>query len=194
MSANPPLQTPQVHPSDDALRLVYEQICTSYHDIEDFRGRLLGLLPFVTASSFAVTLISNPQKSQALTDLVLPFGLLGALVTLGLFFYEAENLKRSTLLTAQGRTLEKDMNIIGPFAPHPAGLFNARNAAGLIYSTTFAGWVCLALWFALPGVAIFISLLILIVSTVLSLPFLHRLHIGILQDFEADRSAMVSFP
>ncbi len=96
MSANQSLSSSQSYPSGEELRMVYQELCTGYHNIEDFRSKLLGLLPFVTASSFAATMISNPTKSQALANLVLPFGALGALVTLGLFFYEAENLKRST--------------------------------------------------------------------------------------------------
>jgi hypothetical protein len=166
--------------------MVYQELCTSYQNIADFRSKLLGLLPFVTASSFVATIIGDPTKSLPLARLVLPFGLLGAMVTLALFLYEVENLKRSALLTAQGRTLEKAMHIIGPFTPGPSSLFNTRNAAGLIYSTTFAGWICLALWFALPpGTAIYVTLLVFVISVLLSLPFLQRLRIQVRKDFQA---------
>jgi hypothetical protein len=184
MSTRYPLSNPQPHPSDEELRMVYQQLCTSYQNIAEFRSKLLALLPFVTASSFVATMIGDPSKSLPLARLVLPFGLFGALVTLALFLYEVDNLKRSTLLTAQGRTLEKAMHLLGPFTPGPSSLFNTRNAAGLIYSTTFAGWICLALWFALPGTAIYVSLLVFVISVLLSLPFLQRLRLQVSKDFQ----------
>ncbi len=76
MSTNSPMPSAQTPTSD-----------------EDFRAKLLGFLPLVTAGSFVTTIISDPGKARALSNLVLPFGLLGAIVTLGLFFYEIE--KRS---------------------------------------------------------------------------------------------------
>ncbi len=185
MSTRYPLSNSQPHPSDEELRMVYQELCTSYQNIADFRSKLLGLLPFVTTSSFVATMIGDPTKSLPLARLVLPFGLLGALVTLALFLYEVENLKRSALLTAQGRTLEKAMHLIGPFTPGPSSLFNTRNAAGLIYSTTFAGWICLALWFALPGTAIYVTLFVFVISVLLSLPFLQRLRIQVRKDLQA---------
>src|SRR5256714_11529400 len=155
MSTRYPLSNSQPHPSDEELRMVYQELCTRYHNIAEFRSKLLGLLPFVTASSFVATMIGDPSKSLPLAHLVLPFGLFGALVTLALFWYEVDNLKRSALLTAQGRTLEKAMHLLGPFTPGPSSLFNTRNAAGVIYSTTLSGLVCFALLFALPGNADF---------------------------------------
>lgn len=34
----------------DALRLAYQQACTSYGEITDFRGKLLALLPLATGT------------------------------------------------------------------------------------------------------------------------------------------------
>ncbi len=193
MSMSNSTSSAQSHPSDEEFRMVYQQLCTSYQNIQDFRAKLLGLLPFVTASSFVATIISDPAKQPALLNLVLPFGLLGAIVTLGLFFYEIENLQRATLLTVQGRELERSMNIIGSFALHSPYLFNAHNAAGLIYSTTFAGWICLALWFMLPGIAIYVTLLIFAISLLLSLPVLKQVRTRVLNNVQAWGTSGVSF-
>src|SRR2546423_12495571 len=100
-----------------------------------------------------------------------------ALVSLALFLYKVYIFKRSALQTAQGRKHEKAMHLLGPFTPGPSSLFNTRNAAGLIFSTTFAGWVGLAPLFALPGTAIYVSLLVFVLSVLLSLTFLQRLSI-----------------
>lgn len=183
-------QSSKAHPSSEELHLVYEQVCTSYHNVEDFRARLLGLIPGVTAGSFIATIASNPEKSQALTNLVFPFGILGALVVLGLFFYEIENLKRATILAARGHMLEQTMQIVGPFAPYSDTFFNARDAAAIIYSISFAGWVCIALWFPLPGVAIYVTLLVLILCAAFSLPFMRMRRARILQEMRSMTTTM----
>ena len=184
-----PSPVPALHPSNEALQAAYQQVCTSYHNVEDFRSRLLGLIPGVTAGSFIATIASNPEKSHALTNLVFPFGILGALVVLGLFFYEIENLRRATMLSIRGQWLEQAMNIVGPFAPYPDSIFNARDAAAIIYSISFAGWVCIALWFPLPGLAIYITLLVLVVCAALSFLYIRALRTRIRQEF-TDTSGM----
>lgn len=176
-----------LHPSNEALQAAYQQVCTSYHNVEDFRAKLLSIIPGITAGSFIATIASNPEKSAALTHLVFPFGIPGALVVLGLFFYEIENLRRSTMLTLRGQWLEQAMNIVGPFAPYPDNLFNARDAAAIIYSISFAGWVCIALWFPLPGIAIYITLLVLIICAALSFPYLRALRTRIRQKYTSAR-------
>ena len=183
---------PALHSSNEALQAAYQQVCTSYHNVEDFRARLLGLIPGITAGSFIATIASNPEKSHALTNLVFPFGILGALVVLGLFFYEIENLRRATMLSVRGQWLEQAMNIVGPFAPYPDSAFNARDAAAIIYSISFAGWVCIALWFPLPGIAIYVTLLVLIVCAVLSFPYMRALQTRMRQEFISSRGVAIS--
>lgn len=183
---------PALHPSNEALQTAYQQVCTSYHNVEDFRARLLGIIPGITAGSFIATIASNPEKSQALTNLVFPFGLLGALVVLGLFFYEIENLRRATMLSIRGQWLEQAMNIVGPFAPYPDSMFNARDAAAIIYSISFAGWVCIALWFPLPGIAIYITLVVLVVCAALSFPYMRALRTRMRQEFTSTRGIAFS--
>jgi hypothetical protein len=175
MSANPSMFYLHSHPSDEEVAMVYQQICTGYQNIEDFRSKLLALVPFVTASSFVATIFSNPTKSSMLTNLVLPFGALGALITLGLYIYELENTHRLALLAARGQRIERHMNIVGVFNHPSSPLLNDYTAADLIYLVTIAGWVCLALWFALPGLAIFVALALIVVSILLGLPALRRL-------------------
>lgn len=192
MQQNAPSPIPGMHPSNEALQVAYQQVCTSYHNVEDFRARLLGIIPGVTAGSFIATIASNPEKSQALTNLVFPFGILGALVVLGLFIYEIENLRRAALLTIRGQWLEQAMNIVGPFAPYPDSMFNARDAAAIIYSISFAGWVCIALWFPLPGLAIYITLFVLIICAVLSLPLMRAMRVRAFRGLQSLRNVSSS--
>lgn len=72
--APPFYQPPESRPFEDEVQLVYQEVGKAYQNIKDFRLKLLGFLPFVTGSSFLLTLLSDPQKRLALEHLVLPFG------------------------------------------------------------------------------------------------------------------------
>ena len=65
--------------SSDSIRVAYEQLCTSYRAIDDFRTKLLGFLPFVTGGGL-VFLFGRDVDEKFFT----PVGLFGLAVTLGL--------------------------------------------------------------------------------------------------------------
>ena len=73
-----------------ALRTAYQEVCSSYHGIAEFRAKLLGLLPLASAGIFL--LLDNALLDAANKDFAKqylgPIGLFGFVVTLGLFFYE----------------------------------------------------------------------------------------------------------
>lgn len=157
----------------EALKLIYQEVCNTYRHIEDFRTKVLGLLPIFTGTSFLTSIFTQQQKGS-LPKLLIPIGALGILVTLGLFCYEVENLKRSALLAKRGQALEMAMNIQGIFSVHPRSLFNKRNAAGLIYSSSVSAWLCLGLWPSINLLALIIALFSLVISSFSMFPLLER--------------------
>jgi hypothetical protein len=161
------LMAPDAHnrptASPDALIASYQEICKSYHAIDDFRMKLLGLLPF---TSLAAILLVN--KEDALLSSVSSAGneLLGfaavfaAAFTLTLFVYEVRGILRCDGLIQRGKEIEGLLGIRGQFwqcaAEHKpkegptrssdmAKLFNTTIAACLVYSFVFSAWVFLAL-------------------------------------------------
>jgi len=186
---NNPVSLQPADPFAENKKMVYQQICTDLQSIEDFRLKLFGFLPIATAGSFLVTILTGPtilssifnsaaQKTATSTqftlvpNLVLPFGIIGALITVALFVYEEENVLRARYLIDQGRKLEYNLGVgeMGQFELKQSHLFNPQLGSILMYSAVFAGWVCLALWFTLfPHVIVLLlSLLALVVAFLVS--------------------------
>jgi hypothetical protein len=83
--ADTPVEWPDVMTS-------YDQLCLSYRVIDDFRAKLLSFVPFVTGGG----IVSWPGRTDDVPrDFVLPVGLLGVAVTIGLFAYELYGIKFS---------------------------------------------------------------------------------------------------
>jgi hypothetical protein len=93
-------------PRDEALRLSYTQICSSYQGIAEFRGKLLALLPLATGTG-AFFLLQRHDE----TGFLAPIGLLGVVVTVGLFMYELRGIQRCHILEKQAETLEKALHL-----------------------------------------------------------------------------------
>jgi Domain of unknown function (DUF4440) len=133
----------------------YEQLCTSYHAIDDFRSKLLGLLPIVSGSGIFLllteALAKTALKDVAARQFLYPIGLFGFVVALGLFCYELYGIRKCHALIEAGKRMERLLEIReGQFQARPRSLFNLINepfAAGLIYSAVLAAWMFLALLF-----------------------------------------------
>ena len=70
----------------DNCRAIYQELCISYRSIDDFRAKLLVFLPL--ASAGGIFLLLGPfGKNNA--QYLLPVGLFGLPITLGLFSYES---------------------------------------------------------------------------------------------------------
>ncbi|MHC4062345.1 MAG: hypothetical protein ACYSR6_12195 [Planctomycetota bacterium] len=125
---------------DAAVELAYKEVCTSYHRIDEFRAKLLGLLPLASAASLFWFLKDDaPMAAHAPV-----IGLFGALVTVGLFFYELRGVQRCIRLNQVGKELETRMRLHGQFRrwPHSVGrTINEPVAASIIYPAVAAGWV-----------------------------------------------------
>lgn len=90
----------------EILKLSYEKICDSYHNITDFRAKLLALLPLATGTG-GILLLREPEHVKALG----PIGLFGVVVTVGLFMYEVRGIQRCHVLEQQAKVLERRLQL-----------------------------------------------------------------------------------
>lgn len=133
-------------PRPEDLRSVYAEICKSYHGIDDFRARLLALLPIASGAGGLLILADK----DTVKDFLGPIGIFGALITLGLFIYEVRGIQKCNVLIDRGKAVETAMKVKeGPFSSHPKGhlygLISAVTAACIVYLTIFAAWCYLAI-------------------------------------------------
>jgi hypothetical protein len=126
------------------FKAAYEKVCESYHAIDDFRLKLLGLLPLASGTGIFLLL---QEKSKFDPKYLLYVGIFGFLVTLGLYIYELRGIQRCIRFSTIGKDLEHKMNVQGQFRrwPHSVGRFiNEPIAAGVIYAVVLAGWAFVA--------------------------------------------------
>jgi hypothetical protein len=128
------------------LKAAYDQLCVSYRAIDDFRAKLLGLLPAATGGG--IFFLVNNQASVR-TEILLPAGIFGFAVTAGLFTYEIYGIRKCGALISAGRKLEQDLNLpAGQFMARPDAVLRILDepfAAGVIYPAVLAAWVYLAM-------------------------------------------------
>jgi hypothetical protein len=135
----------------NALVMAYQQLCTSYHNIDDFRAKLLALLP-IAAGGGIFLLLSKETDIASLAKYLLPIAVYGALVTLGLFAYEIYGISKCTELILTGIQLEGSLRVDGQFTRRPPGVLGFINepfAAGIIYPALLAAWMFLGCVFTL---------------------------------------------
>ena len=99
-----------------ALRAAYDQLCQSYRAIDDFRAKLLGFLPLVTGGGLVLVTAGANEAAQ---EFLLPVGLFGLVVTLGLFAFELYGIQKCAALIDAGQQLEASLKL-------PAGQFMRR--------------------------------------------------------------------
>ena len=95
-----------------ALEVLYAEVCNAYHAITEFRGKLLALVPAVSGAGFTLLIGSRGDLDQRL---LLPVGIFGLTVTVGLFFYELRGILLCHELRDRGDQLERAMQ--RPTAP-----------------------------------------------------------------------------
>ena len=132
--------------------IAYQEVCNSYQKIDDFRAKLLGLLPL--ASTGGIFLLLNTDLSSGTFSLyteqiVLVVGLFGAIVTVVLFLYELRGIEKCSHLVEMGKCLENFMKV-----PN-GGQFNLLYSnhrwwgkhlfASVIYPLAAGAWVYTAL-------------------------------------------------
>jgi hypothetical protein len=171
----------------NSRRDAYKELCNSYRAIDDFRTKLLGLLPLASGAGifFLVTDQSKIDK-RYFWDI----GVFGFVVTLGLFLYELYGIMKCTHLIWAGRDLEIDLKTYdnGQFSRRPNGIWTYIDeilASGVIYPAVLASWTFLALAFPVgPNIFAFQAL---IAAARWGLPFIVFL-IGFVLAFRLSRS------
>lgn len=138
----------------------YEECCRSYHRIDDFRAKLLGLLPLVSGGGIFLSLLE--VNNESLREHLFPIGVFGFVVTIGLLFYELRGVQRCIRLAKLGKQIEEKHGVTGQFSGWPHSVFRFINepiAAGLIYSMVLAAWIYVGL---IPSEMQWISILVFI--------------------------------
>lgn len=138
---------------------LYQEVCKSYHAVDDFRAKLLGLLPLASSGIFILLgdSLLNPVKKLAVQQYLGPIGLFGFMITFGLFTYEIRGTQRCSALIKLGKKLEDSLGVVGQFNYRPSdvkvkivpsflGLRLSVTLAGrVIYSSMLAAWLFVAL-------------------------------------------------
>jgi hypothetical protein len=150
----------------DALLRVYAEVCRSYQAVDDFRVKLLGLLPVISlAAIFGLgreSLFTQTPMPDAFRHLVAFIGIFAATFTLSLFIYEIRGILRCHDLISRGYDIERRLSIRGQFCvcrdghlrskspgwrERVGGFLDAKLAACVVYSTVAAAWLFTALRF-----------------------------------------------
>ena len=154
------------------LRMAYQEVCTSYHAIDDFRAKLLGFLPLVSGAGIFFLLndaLTDATKRAFATVYLGPIGLFSFVVTLGLFFYELRGIQKCNGLIAVGKKIEAmlDINGNGQFTQREdavAGFIGKTLAARVIYPAVLAAWIFVALVSIWPQGAWWVALLVFFIG------------------------------
>jgi hypothetical protein len=139
----------------DNLRTAYEELCTSYRAIDDFRAKLLGFLPLVTGGGL---ILLTGRAEEVRKEFFGPVGLFGIAVTSGLLAYELFGIKKCHHLLVAGEDLECKLGLPVDAKGKPAGQFirrpnhllgvvNEPFAAAAIYPAVLSAWTYLAFFF-----------------------------------------------
>jgi hypothetical protein len=145
-----------------ALNAAYAQACSSLDRIADFRARLLALLPIASGAGLLV-LIEKGEPSISLH--LLPIGIFGVLVTIGLFYYELRGIQHCNGLISSAQKLERALlgqAKLSKFAPftsrRPSVLrVGASEAALWIYPSVAGAWTYIATGGELSLIPILVS-------------------------------------
>jgi hypothetical protein len=82
----------------------YEQVCHSLQRIDEFRGRLLALWPILGGAAGGIALLASDKLR---TEYLLPLGIFGILVSVGVGIYEWTQTLRCAQLKQVGKTARK---------------------------------------------------------------------------------------
>ena len=175
---------------DEKLKLDYEQTTGYYHHLADSRFRLLALVPVVTGT--AIFLLSASTRP----DVVLVIGILGFVVTLGIFFYNQRNTQIFDTMIARAKMLETLLEFeplddryryAGPFLSRPErslklfGVIKVWGDRGLaiVYGAALGGWAFLITSSLLAFIAVSLPVLITInvgIPVIVSIVFIWQVH------------------
>jgi len=156
-SASSSQSTPGQNP--EVLLAAYGEVCRSYHAVDEFRTKLLGVLPIASLGGMLLLgkegLLGADYTMQRFAGFASFFA---AAFTLALFLFEIRGILRCHHLIMRGADLEAALKVKGQFfvcsLQHEKAMdsrvekiFNAKVAASAVYSLVFASWMFLGLKF-----------------------------------------------
>src|SRR5215813_3942828 len=131
----------------DNLLPAYQAVCNRHQQIDDFRGKLLALLPIASGAAGLLLL----SKSDTWDKYLAPIGIYGFTATLGLFIYELYGISNCKHIMDQAGTLEDRLGIpkgMGQFRDRKKDplhlLIAAEMASWMVYISVLAGWLYVA--------------------------------------------------
>jgi len=137
---------------DDALKTAYQEVGSSCRAIEDFRAKLLGLLPLASGAGIFLLVNGSSNDLARKAFLLAPVGLFGCAITLGLSVLEGRLQIRNGSLIHAGKQIESLMGIPGPFTLRaPSDFLGNSLAASIIYSAVLSAWIFLVVFSLWPG-------------------------------------------
>jgi hypothetical protein len=151
------------------FKTVYDQVCNSYRAVDDFRAKLLGFLPLATGTGILVLYNTLPENNKTggvntigkgIAEVLGPIGILGFVITLGLFVYEIYGIRKCHDLIKTGQQLESNLGIEGQFRKRKAtvaGFLNEPFADAIIYPAVLAAWAYAALLFTRSSAALAVA-------------------------------------
>lgn len=98
-------------PTKEQLLSYYGEVCRSHEMITDFRAKLLALLPIASGTGIGLLVTQADGNGGIPTWLLVVLGPFGALVTLGLFFYEFHQMDDCQQLRNHGAWIEEQLGI-----------------------------------------------------------------------------------
>lgn len=130
----------------------YAEVCRSFHAIDEFRTKLLGILPISSLAGILLLSSNNlfTGATSAPQQQLVGFGsFFAAAFTLALFLFEVRGILRCHHLIQRGEELERVLNVRGQFCvctqQHEGAtierIFNAKVAASAMYSLVFSAWL-----------------------------------------------------
>ena len=146
-------QTSNDEAKPDVLQHHYEQVCQSFHAIDDFRGRLLALWPILGGAAGGIALLASDKLRN---EYLLPLGIFGVAVSIGVGIYEWTQTLRCVQLKEVARRLEEDMNLkekqtqfnsiydsysLRHLKPTEGKLIRTGLASAIVYGSVIVGWI-----------------------------------------------------
>ena len=127
----------------EALLAEYGYVRARHDGIAEFRAKLLALLPISSGAGIGLLLATDIDRDQ-----LLPVGVFGAIVTIGLFLYELRGIGHCSVLMRRGAEIEQRLGL-------PGGMWQRRLSEGgrvittttasrIVYLTVIAGWFYVA--------------------------------------------------
>jgi hypothetical protein len=95
----------------EQLLSYYGEVCRSHAAITDFRAKLLALLPIASGTGIGLLVTQADGGGGNPTWLLVALGPFGALVTVGLFFFEFHQMDQCRQLRNHGIWIEKQLGI-----------------------------------------------------------------------------------